>query len=634
MSDAVRDLTIRILLDKSKALAESASFFEAERKQVKRSLTDAEVAERAKTAFMRREIRQRIQAAAQAQKTTIELEREAVKNKQQAERDKTKAERDAERERKRIEAERRKAEREAVAAMKRASAERSAILKAERKNATDEIAAVKYGLNAANVAVVSMTGAATAMMRGLAASSQEATAYIKNMVTQAEAARSALSEIAALTGNKQDIKFTAQQAQQAARAGVSPEAFAQAQTRWEQYAGQFIGNGPEHKLTRDQSDDLLRQATTYSAARGIDSGDTAQLLATIVSAMPKGANNKDVMTEFAKAQKVAELAAGPTGPIVRQIAELANQEVTAGGSIGSVHEAAPFIAAAAQQDAGSAGMLTQAMLRGLREVRKDPAKMKALGITGGMNIMQQLGAINSAAEAHVSAGGDEGQFLDRFFTDSREWRGIRGMLNAGIRGGGFARNQAQVDSVGADTVAAANQDYLGGEQGRFQTRESELAAAQRARASKFVRLREIELEERRKLADSGELERPQGPIERTTSTFKWLFNAGDREQQLLTSRMGQRLQDELMKTDEGVAYGRSHHLFGDGPQAVGQLGGAFTPTQALAEGFNFVDELNRNMKALGDASAKAAKALDAINKPPVPAPAPSRPPAGPGRAGG
>lgn len=77
MADA-NELIIKLKLDRSIAEAEAAAFHRAEKTRIAQTLTDAEVAEKAKTAFIQRENAQRIQAAATAQKTAIEQAKEAA----------------------------------------------------------------------------------------------------------------------------------------------------------------------------------------------------------------------------------------------------------------------------------------------------------------------------------------------------------------------------------------------------------------------------------------------------------------------------------------------------------------------------------------------------------------------------
>jgi hypothetical protein len=77
MADA-NELIIRMKLDRSLAEREAEQFHKAEKARIARTLSDAEVAEKARTAFIQRENAQRVQAAAKAQKTTVEQAREAV----------------------------------------------------------------------------------------------------------------------------------------------------------------------------------------------------------------------------------------------------------------------------------------------------------------------------------------------------------------------------------------------------------------------------------------------------------------------------------------------------------------------------------------------------------------------------
>lgn len=127
------DLTIFLKLDRSLAERESAAWHAGEKARVDRALTDHEVAEKAKSEYLRRENAQRVQEAARAQKTAIEQAREAAKLelKDRAEAAKLIAqiERDAAKEKARVE---RELEREIKEAARRRAAEDRAEA-AERK---------------------------------------------------------------------------------------------------------------------------------------------------------------------------------------------------------------------------------------------------------------------------------------------------------------------------------------------------------------------------------------------------------------------------------------------------------------------------------------------------------------------
>lgn len=127
------DLTILLRLDRSLAERESAAWHSGEKARIDRTLSDAEVAERAKSEFIRRENAQRVQESARARKTEIERAREAAKEeaKLRAEAAKllTQIEREAAKEKGRID---RELEREIQEASRRRTAEERAGA-AERK---------------------------------------------------------------------------------------------------------------------------------------------------------------------------------------------------------------------------------------------------------------------------------------------------------------------------------------------------------------------------------------------------------------------------------------------------------------------------------------------------------------------
>ncbi|MDG3008525.1 hypothetical protein [Paludisphaera mucosa] len=67
-----QDLIIRLQIDKAAAERSSQEFHANEKARIAKTLTDAEAAEKAKTAFIKRENDQRVQELARSQKTTVE----------------------------------------------------------------------------------------------------------------------------------------------------------------------------------------------------------------------------------------------------------------------------------------------------------------------------------------------------------------------------------------------------------------------------------------------------------------------------------------------------------------------------------------------------------------------------------
>ncbi len=121
--------------------------------------------------------------------------------------------------------------------------------------------------------------------------------------------------------------------------------------------------------------------------------------------------------------KVMELAPGKTSPMLSQLAELGMESAGEGGDFKDLLQSGYLLRTMAQRNPQEGATYGRNLLRGLREIRQDPTKMKELGITKGMDIFHQLESISHAVEKDKKAGGDEGTFLSKYFQDIREWGG-------------------------------------------------------------------------------------------------------------------------------------------------------------------------------------------------------------------
>jgi hypothetical protein len=225
--------------------------------------------------------------------------------------------------------------------------------------------------------------------------------------------------------------------------------------------------------------------------------------------------------------------------------------------------------------------------------------MKELGMEKGMDIFQQLEAIDKAVAENREKGGDEGAFLSKYFQDVREWGGARTAINEGIRQGGFARSEAEAQSVGAETAEAEQKKYLGGQEGRAASDRSELIRTQRERAGKYVELRHMQSEATRALVGSGELEVPEDMWNAIQSGAEASFGHGSREEQQVRKLTASNLNMGL----SGYSKGREYLA------EKGSLGGASDEAR-LGEAANLLRDLRdeaRKTRELQERVAAAAK---------------------------
>lgn len=693
MSDAIKELVIRIKRDSAAALADQRAYHAAERKAIQQSLTDAQVAERAKTEFLKRENRQRIQEAARAARTTVEQAKAAEKAKADAAKATAAAAKQAQKEieaaGKKAVAEARKDAKDATAAAKQAQAARveaskkaaadiiastrqmiaeskrleremfaegrrlaaesaatdkrdaqNAIVSSklafsekkkhldDQKRATDEAAAATRQMTRALLGTQVAGAALNAVKVGIdavAQSAADARARIAAMNAEAAAARFSDREVAALTGNKPTVAFSASLAGQAAQAGVSPEVYRQAQTAFQAQAGQFVGTDELAKVNQQDADELLQRVSSFSASQGVNVADSAKLMGTIIGKSAKGTSKQDLMSTFGKVFKGVQLAPGETGPLLNQLSELIQEEVGQGGSFNSVLEALPLIRVMAERNPGEASTYGRALIRGLRDINSDPRKAAEVGITKGMSFLEQVQAVDKSA----TASGDEGAFLNKFFPDIRGFGGVRTALNAGTRGGGFARVARDMAGVNDQAITGVIQDYLGGEEGKAQANASreQQARLEQAASPGMRLLAEARARASTSLESAGGLNQGEGLFGSIFTAAGQAAGYGDRKQQEETALVGTELAQRLSGYPGGREFMKREGLTPNlNPFSFGSR---MASESSLAQGFNLLNQLREAAQSLKDAG-------DAIKstKQPVPTPAPARPPAGPGRVGG
>ena len=383
-----------------------------------------------------------------------------------------------------------------------------------------------------------IAGAIRTAMHAVADSVNEARLRIKTMVSEMEAARKESKELAALLGKKATAGFTAAQAGEAASVGLDVSDYTEFQKSFQAYTGQYVGKEgatPEEleenhqKLSAEQAARLQKKVATYAmGARGLGADDSARLLGTIVAKSQAGTSDDEIMSQYAKLMKVMELAPGKTSPMLSQLAELGMESAGEGGDFKDLLQSGYLLRTMAQRNPQEGATYGRNLLRGLREIRQDPTKMKELGITKGMDIFHQLESISHAVEKDKKAGGDEGTFLSKYFQDIREWGG-EGTIDEGINQGGFARSATEAASVGADTAESEQKKYLRGEEGIAASDRSNLLRAQREAAGYYSPLRHLQNEALTQMVSSRELEMPENAYN-AILTGASSFQQGSREE--------------------------------------------------------------------------------------------------------
>jgi hypothetical protein len=464
--------------------------------------------------------------------------------------------------------------------------------------------------------------AARLSMQQIGESAQDARRHIKGLVDEMEAARTASREIAALRGKEPTAAITAEMAWEAAGAGVSPEEHKQFALGFEAYSGQYVGEDgatPEKlakqgkRISKDQAQALQQQVAGYSmGARGLSADDSAQLLGLIIAKSKAGTSNEEIMGNYAKLMKVAELAPGRTSPLLGQITELGMENVGRQGDLKSVLQAGYLTRVMAQCNPAEASTYGRALMRGLREIRGSDEKMSELGLTKDMDFFQQLTQIDKKVKEATAAGQDQGQFLSKYFKDIREWGGISTAINEGIRVEGFQRAQQEAEGVNAETVDRERHKYLAGQEGRAARDRARETAIARERAGRYAELRHWQSKARKSLVSSGDLEIPEGMVETFLTKGGAAFGQGLREEQEERALVAKDLRERL----SGAAQGR---VWLDRDSHALQLACSRTvPEATLAAAAN-------ELKRIREMMERQEKERGQRQQPPISAP-PPRPP--------
>jgi len=278
-----------------------------------------------------------------------------------------------------------------------------------------------------------------------------------------------------------------------------------------------------------------------------------------------------------------------------------------------VIDAVPLIRAMAERNPGEASTYGRNLLRGLREARMDPKKSKELGLAPGMSFLEEVGAVEQAAGRFTAGGGDEGEFLSKYFKDIREFGSIRTALNAGVRGKGFGRVYAEMAGVTPAMIDAERADYLLGQEGMTQSQQSSIAAAERERASRQVPYQRLRRTAEESVISSGVLEQPGDLFESIANSISGL----DRKEQEIRKLVGGQLADELRRLPGGSEWMQSRGVDPLQSLGVGGLGGGNASEGTLIDAAAAAQSLKEAANAL-HAAAKATQ-------PPVPPAAPAAP---------
>jgi hypothetical protein len=444
MSDEVsKDLTINFHFKKQAAEAVSKDYHEGEKQRIAKTLSDAEVAEKARTEFIRRENRQRIaeesRAESRATKTAIEKRREVA------------------------------------AADKQAAREAAAHHKAYSQGLST-IAGQLTSL----VGGISAVGIGHKVFSDMADGAQEASRRIAQMAEEFLVLRDRGRELAGITGNKPNNAFTLDQLRFGAITGQTGDEVRAFRESFQGEAQQFQDRFAPGEFARYE-----QEVAKIQVKEGLEAGVAGQLGAASIRTLPRGKKNLTAADALAPLQRgfgTLQAGSGSNPVLSQQLSEIIASGVGPEGLFKSMDQAAVAIRTQAQYNASDAGMHIRSIERGFNAL--DDKQLKALGITEDMDFFEKMEAVRRAFR--TSGSKNLAKFLtESGFKDERMNRGMRTHINEGLEGGVITKGFEDAAKVKpADFAAETAEFFADTEQAgslRVEQAKKEVVKAQLAR---------------------------------------------------------------------------------------------------------------------------------------------------------
>ncbi|WP_165072125.1 hypothetical protein [Paludisphaera rhizosphaerae] len=299
----------------------------------------------------------------------------------------------------------------------------------------------------------------------MAGAFDEAYQHIRGVAREFTQLQQAMTQVAALQGRSNSDKFTREQADLAVQASLKADEWTKFQEQFQSYGGAFI-EGPNAKLNGDDATKYQQYVAEFAKARGLNPSEAAQLAGGLLQFQEGPTDASTMIDRFGKVFKTLERAPTPVPQLLPQMTRVMAQGA-------SPEEASRMLAIMSEAMPGEEETGVTNVLKAIRNARLG-GRGAELGVTKGMTPMQQVQAAAAAIQERVAAGEDQDALMAEYFPDIREYRGMSGFLNRGLRGGGFERTgayQAETPSDWVSTELDAWEASDGGRRARLQAEE-------------------------------------------------------------------------------------------------------------------------------------------------------------------
>jgi hypothetical protein len=283
------------------------------------------------------------------------------------------------------------------------------------------------------------------------------------------------------------------------------------------------------------------------------------------------------------------------------------ETVGAGDKLGEVLDAGVLLRGISLRNPTSPSAHTRALLRDLRRADASPKEAAELGLKPGMEIWQQLEAMQAAAD--------------------------RTTLDSGLRGGTFTRVQVGAATMNPETARRATAEYLAGREGQARRDATQGRAGELEHANRYAALQHFKCQAELGVVGSGELETSERFVNPWIMVGGQALGRGDRKELeiraetacllregLSSNRAGRQFPNRPLTEGKRAAYGSVGPATESGATCMGGLLlGCRTPDELLATCANELvrlrqlaeqDRERREWAAAPSLSAPAPRPMD------------------------
>jgi hypothetical protein len=303
--------------------------------------------------------------------------------------------------------------------------------------------------------------------------------YVKGLAEQFANVRQAMQQVAALRGEDNSNKFTLQQVQEGAKAGLTPQEWIKAQEEFQSRAGAYVGKdaGDQMRLNDQEGAEYQQKIAAFAKARGISPDEAMGLGGGLLQFSEGKQNVGDLMGRYGKVFKTLERAPTPVKQLLPQMSRVMAQGF-------SPEEAAQALAITSEAMPGEEETGVENAMKAITDAKLE-GKGEQLGIKEGMTPMQQLEAASRTLKGRVDKGENVDELMKEYAPDLRQRRGLLAFMNRGVGAQGFERTRRYAEETPQNFTEEATAKYRDTEEGQAAQRRADQALAEARRGKEM-----------------------------------------------------------------------------------------------------------------------------------------------------